>query len=212
MDNDKISELLKELDLIIKSIPPKPERKDTVSAMGLLISNDRKKVQPSQYSYEDARELVKQGKYSEAIICLEGFLESNPHHGLSYNDLGVLYLNEGNKEKALSYLKESVVIDPANITARKNLGDIYLNIGDLGEGLKIYMKIIEENPDDMESLLKLGEVCEKFDRLEGAKLFYKKALKVQPENNLVKERLKIISDRMVSKKTRKKTKRNKKKK
>ncbi|MEQ8223495.1 MAG: tetratricopeptide repeat protein [Candidatus Eremiobacterota bacterium] len=208
-NNDKISDLLKELDNIIKSIPPKPEKKAITG--GLLITSDRKREKSSEYTYEQAMRLVKDGKYSEAIICLEGFLEANPGHGMACNDLGVLYLNEGNKEKALYYLKESVVHDPVNLTARKNLGDIYLNLGELEEGLQIYMKIIEEKPDDIEALIKLGEVCEKFERHEGAKLFYKKALKVQPENGTVKERLKILSEKNSSRRNRKKTKRNKKK-
>ncbi len=208
-NNDRISDLLQELDNIIKSIPPKPEKK-AISG-GLLITGDRKKEKSSEYTYEHAMRLVREWKYSEAINCLEGFLEGNPGHSMACNDLGVLYLNEGNKEKALYYLKESVVIDPANLTARKNLGDLYLNLGYLEEGLQIYMKVIEEKPDDIEALLKLGEVCEKFDRIEGAKLFYKKAMKAQPENNPVKERLKIVSEKKSSGKNRKKTKRNKKK-
>ncbi len=208
-NNDRISDLLQELDHIIKSIPPKPEKKAITG--GLLITGERNRDTSSEYTYENAMRLVREWKYSEAINCLEGFLEANPRHSMACNDLGVLYLNEGNKEKALYYLKESVVIEPKNLTARKNLGDLYLNLGDLGEGLKIYMKIIEENPDDIEALLKLGEVCEKFERSEGAKLFYKKALKIQPENNLIKERLKILSEKRELKKNRKKTKRNKKK-
>jgi len=208
-NNDRISDLLQELDNIIKSIPPKPEKKAITG--GLLITCDRKREKSSEYSYENAMKLVREGKYAEAIIYLEGFLEANPVHSMACNDIGVLYLNEGNKEKALLYLEESVVIDPANMTARKNLADLYLNLGTLGEGLKIYMKIIEENPDDMEALLKLGEVCEKFGRTEGAKLFYKKALKLQPENNLIKERLKILAGKRELKKNRKKPKRNKKK-
>jgi tetratricopeptide (TPR) repeat protein len=108
---------------------------------------------------DEARELMGQAKYAEALQVLDGHLAKNPQdaearftRGLvlvklnrsddavkvfsaltrdypqlpePYNNLAVLYAQQGNYEKARDALEAALATHPSYPTAHENLGDIY---------------------------------------------------------------------------------------
>jgi tetratricopeptide (TPR) repeat protein len=108
---------------------------------------------------DDARALMGQAKYAEALQLLDGHLSKNPQdaearftRGLvlvklnrgdeavkvfsaltrdypqlpePYNNLAVLYAQQGNYEKARDALEAALATHPSYPTAHENLGDIY---------------------------------------------------------------------------------------
>jgi glycosyltransferase involved in cell wall biosynthesis len=139
--------------------------------------------------YRQAQELIGGGRHEEGIGELERLLKIYPDFGLAHNDLGVLYFNQGEKEKAVEHYEHAARVDPLNGTFQKNLADIYfVEVGRTEEALQIYLKLLENNPTDIELLLIMGQICESMDKRKDARLFYTKILEVEPWNKVARKK------------------------
>jgi len=127
--------------------------------------------------------LINEGKHEKATIALEELITLYPKFALAYNDLGVLYFNKGEKEKALSYYEKAVQLQPENITYQKNLADFYyVELGRIEDALKLYNKALYINSKDIETLLIIGHICVSLKKFDDAKAFYNKVLDIDPLN------------------------------
>jgi len=126
----------------------------------------------------------------ELIEDLQRLIESYPEFALAYNDLGVLYYSSGNKEKALKCYERAVQLDPGNSNFSKNLADFYVvEMGKVEEALQIYVEILKLNPQDIETLLITGHICVALDNFEDAKVFYRRVLELEPQNEAAQSNL-----------------------
>jgi tetratricopeptide (TPR) repeat protein len=133
--------------------------------------------------YEEIQQSMDSGSKREAIGGLRMLLAVYPDYALAHNDLGVLYYNEGEKEKALLHYEQAARLEPENVTFQKNLADFYcVEAGDLEEALKIYLKVLKGNPTDVETLVTIGDVCVSLGKSEDARVFYNRVLELEPWN------------------------------
>ena len=140
--------------------------------------------------YEDIQKLINNDKPKEAIGALEMFLAIHPNYSLAHNDLGVLYFNQGHKEKAVECYERAAQLDPYNVNFQKNLADFYyVEAGRMGEALQIYVKLLDANPTDIEILLILGQICVSLKKTDDARVFFNKVLELEPWNMDARERL-----------------------
>jgi len=140
--------------------------------------------------YREAQELIKRNREKDAVAILEKLAASYPDHALAQNDLGVLYFNEGNKEKALQHYEKASRLEPLNSLFQKNLADFYyVVLGHTKEALEIYLKILEINPTDVETLLIMGHICVFLKKFDDAKVFYNRTLELEPWNADAREKL-----------------------
>jgi GT2 family glycosyltransferase/Tfp pilus assembly protein PilF/SAM-dependent methyltransferase len=143
--------------------------------------------------YLKIQEMMPSLKPEKAIGQLEKLVESFPDFALAHNDLGVLYYNTGDKERALLCYQKAMDIEPENITFQKNLADfLYVVSGQIEEALQIYVDILSVHPEDVETLLITGHICVALKRIEDASNFYKRVLELQPGNEDAKETLEAL--------------------
>ena len=92
---------------------------------------------------------------------------------MAYNDLGVLYYNARNKEKAHQFYEKAVQLDPNNMVFSKESGRFFTTLKWVGSRtpLRIYVKILEVNPEDVETLLITGHICVALHKFEDARVF-----------------------------------------
>ena len=69
--------------------------------------------------------LAEQKKSDEAIAVFSGLTQDYPELPEPYNNLAVLYANQGQYEKARSALEMAIRTHPSYATAHENLGDVY---------------------------------------------------------------------------------------
>lgn len=69
--------------------------------------------------------LAEQSKRDEAIRIFTTITEEHPELPEPYNNLAVLYADQGNYEKARNALERAIKTHPSYATAHENLGDIY---------------------------------------------------------------------------------------
>ena len=160
-----------------------------------LRSMDR----PTQGNFlkEAADEFIQHGEKLFSYNDFEGAessfrraLELHNNMPQAFNDLGVLYTQTGDNEKALRHYEAAVNIQPENATFIKNLADFYYVVNkDTQKALELYIKGLTVNPDDIEILLTLGKLFIENRQLESAMDFYKRVLGIDPQNS---DALKII--------------------
>ncbi len=131
--------------------------------------------------YTEVGKVMADGNPKEAIGALEMFLAIWPDYGLAHNDLGVLYFNEGEKEKALGHYEQAARLETENTTFQKNLADFYyVEAGRVEEAMGLYIKVLAANPLDTELLLILGGICASLEKTDNAKFFYGRVLELEP--------------------------------
>lgn len=73
-------------------------------------------------------------------------LKLNPEHIGAYNNLALIYLQEGNNEEAVRILNEGIDKGRLHPVFYHNLGNAYLTLGDDDRALQAYNKAIEIDP------------------------------------------------------------------
>lgn len=140
--------------------------------------------------YQDVQKMLNSGEENEAVSALERLLKAYPDYAIAHNDLGVLCYNRNNKEEALHHYEKAVQLEPNNDIFQKNLGDFYyVESGRMEEALGIYLKILTANPTDIETLLIMGHICVSLKKIGDAKVFYNRALELEPWNVDARENL-----------------------
>lgn len=103
------------------------------------------------------------------------------HPSLHYQ-LGTIYYDQGDTEKAISYFKRAITSDPQNSQASYNLGAIFYSRGRVDEAILYYQKALDGNPNDVDCLFNLGIAYKKNGQLIDAVTCYQKAITIEPDD------------------------------
>ena len=96
---------------------------------------------PSVTDFAEARRLMQQGKFDDAIANLESIQSANPHaNGLDL-ELGTAYYKKSDFPKAIEYLKKASVADPRNGEATQLLGLSYYLGGHPADAIPLLEKV-----------------------------------------------------------------------
>ena len=160
-------------------------------------------MKSSQKMYQEIQPLIENGWYDAALNAYEKLLEVHPEFAMAHNDLGVLYFNQGAKDKALMHYEKAVEFQAENITFLKNLADFYYaELGRIEDALRLYVRVLNSQPEDVEVLLITGHICVALQKFEDAKDFYHRVLEIEPWNADARQNLdklsKVISGSDVS--------------
>jgi len=114
--------------------------------------------------YKQAKELVDEQHYAQAIPLLEQSIEQKGEYADALNLLGFSNRKLGNMNKAMTYYTKALNKEPEHLGANEYMGELYLELNDL--------------PKAEERLAVLKTACgncEEFDDLDGQIKDYKKA-------------------------------------
>jgi tetratricopeptide (TPR) repeat protein len=136
-----------------------------------------------QEMYQQAQALRETSDVQAVIDALENLLKTYPDFALAHNDLGVLYYNAGDKQKALKHYESAVQLETSNIIFKKNLADYYyVEQNRVEDALKLYTDVLATNPKDVETLIITGHICVALHQFDDAKVFYSRILEIEPWN------------------------------
>ena len=140
----------------IKSFPSKnPEEKRGLFLLGVHYMRNKKRELANHYFT---------------------LLEKDPNFiwkSLLFNNLGMLSLQEKDREKAMVYFEKAVASEPMIAAPRVNLGSLYLQSKSYTDAQSLFKKAIEIDGDFEDAVLGLGVCLEaqgKFD--EAHKVYY----------------------------------------
>lgn len=159
---------------------------DRIAAQGAVADADT----DPDVVYQRCQELVNRGQVAQALAGLESLTVAYPDFALAYNDLGVLYYQQGDTLRCLQSYEKAVSMDPDNANFRKNLADFYLaEQGQVERALELYLSVLTDNPEDVDSLMVAGHICASLGKADSARTFYDRVMDVEPWNLEASERL-----------------------
>ena len=102
---------------------------------------------------------LQMNKPDEALPLLEKVIAQVPENGMAHRDLGVLYADRGENEKAISELEKAIHIRPGDVNAHYRLARVYRAMGRKDEANAEFKKVTGLNKAEDERLLKvMGQV------------------------------------------------------
>jgi tetratricopeptide (TPR) repeat protein len=102
---------------------------------------------------------LQMNKPDEALPLLEKVIAQVPENGMAHRDLGVLYADRGENEKAISELERAIHIRPGDVNAHYRLARVYRAMGRKDEANAEFKKVTGLNKAEDERLLKvMGQV------------------------------------------------------
>ena len=122
------------------------------------------KPKDPQYQFLKGVILTEQKKDAQAIQIFQSLTEQYPELPEPYNNLAVLYAQQGHYDKARAALDMAIRTNPSYATAQANLGDIYAKLAS-----QAYQKALQLAPDENASAkVKLNLIRELFEQGKGA--------------------------------------------
>ncbi|ACS98848.1 tetratricopeptide repeat protein [Paenibacillus sp. JDR-2] len=88
------------------------------------------KAREGMVEHDQARKLLEEGKFTEAVRILEKIIEEQPEFLAARNNLALAYYYMGMFDKAMATIREALELEPGNLHALCNLGIFYQHAGD----------------------------------------------------------------------------------
>jgi len=104
------------------------------------------------------------------------------NNDVAENNLGIVFLQQGKVDEAISLLQSAVDLRPDNSPAHENLAKALLQKGQVADALIHYRKILELQPDNIEVHNIVGTVLTQQGRVGEGIEEWQKVLAIQPDN------------------------------
>jgi len=104
------------------------------------------------------------------------------NNDVALNNLGIIFLDKGQLDEAISKLEAAVDLRPENAPAHDNLAKALLRKGQMSEAMVHYRKFLELEPSNVEARNTLGTALIQQGHIREAIDQWQEALTVQPEN------------------------------
>ena len=104
------------------------------------LQNPQKLNDQVQVSFYDAVAAMQQKNWDQAEIALKQLAEKNPKLSGVYLNLGIVYRNKGDTEKAAAEFNRAITANPKNLDAYNQLAVLKREAGDFAAAESLYQK------------------------------------------------------------------------
>ncbi|HZD30152.1 MAG TPA: tetratricopeptide repeat protein, partial [Candidatus Angelobacter sp.] len=118
----------------------KPNSAPVTSAADLRVPNDARKA------FHKGMEAWDQTDYAKAAACFEKAVALFPEYDAAYNNLGVMYFQLNQPEKARAVFEHSVALNDKNADADRNLARILIHEGNYARAEELLKKSLIVEP------------------------------------------------------------------
>ena len=122
------------------------------------------------------------GVYESQETLWTDTLAKNPNCWVGQYNLGIVFLQKGQVDKALEDFQNAVEINPNYLEAHSNLGLALLQEGQMDEAVAHFKKASEIAPNSLTTHYNLGVALFKNGELDEAVAQYRKALEINPNS------------------------------
>lgn len=137
-------------------------------------------IQAQSY-FDIANQLTDATDWDNAIIHFCRAIELEPDWAEAYNNLGLVFKNIEQLDKAEAFLRKAIEKDPDCINAYYNLGFVYKKSGYLTDAEYCFRRVIELEPDNPNNYNNLGVILARLFRLDEAEQCYHRAIELKPD-------------------------------
>lgn len=142
-------------------------------------------------SFSLAAALEQSGQFDRAVELFEFIIKHRPDHAPSLNYLGYMLIDKGIKlDYARQLIEKALQVSPDNGAYIDSYGWLMYRMGEYRKALEQLTLAYKYINDDPVVLHHLGDIYEALDELDQARIYWKKALELDPNNEALKEKLK----------------------
>ncbi len=136
-------------------------------------------------SYEAALSAMRAGKTAQAEKALQQLTTEYPNYSGPQANLGILYFQQNELEKAKAAFQASLKINPKNVVSLNHLGIISRGAGEFEQARTYYEKALQIDPDYAYAHLNFGILLELYmGKLPEALEHYQQYQKLTPEEDV----------------------------
>jgi GT2 family glycosyltransferase/tetratricopeptide (TPR) repeat protein len=133
--------------------------------------------------FELTRQQIAPDHKEAATWILERICEESSGHARAHHELGLLYFEQNEPDRAQRHLEQAVSIDPKEPMFAKDLGDFFHVVRkDARSALENYMSVLHSRPNDSDTLLKTGHLYMASQQFGMAKECYSRLLAIEPDH------------------------------
>ena len=168
-------------------------------AQAIQVYQDLLKLAPE---YADASHLMgealyRQGRYNEALACLNRAIASSPHH-FFLNTRGMIFLELGYLTEAEQDIRRAIKAVPDYLEAHINLSNVYRQKGNFKNATRYSELAVKLNPQSAAAWNAVGAVQMESQKLEDALISFDRALALAPQTlATIKNKAKISTNFML---------------
>lgn len=132
--------------------------------------------------FDEANEYLKRKELDKARALLEELLHEEPEHTDALYNLGMIYTEQGNPEKAVKTLSKLVELGRDSSNVYVALGYAYSRMRNPNKAKELFLSALELEPDNPYALRNLGAIYGKEADYGRAIQHLEKAFKVNPKD------------------------------
>lgn len=122
-----------------------------------------------------------QKRFEEALAQLNKIVESGLYNFGTYQNLGAIYLDMKDEEKAEEAWRKGLELNPKSSGLLYNLGLLYLRKSQLHKAKELFQKAIQYDPDFYQTYYSLGYIFGEEGQIDLAIKTYKKYIQFDPK-------------------------------
>lgn len=141
----------------------------------------------SDFVYDNSKKVIGPDGYRESSKFIEALLiqlKRDPQNPLLFNNIAFEYYKARNFEKALTYYKKALAINPKMGTCYNNMALVYFQQNKMDMAIEMFKKCIEVNPTFVQAYSSLGLIYHRQGETKKAKVNLNKALTLNNEKLL----------------------------
>lgn len=154
---------------------------DQSSLEGKKLGNPKEKIvifnQLSQ-----AKEMMLEDKYDEAVALINGIIEADPDVVDAYFTLGNLYFKKREFRNALDSFFRVLERRPSDAFNVINIANAYMGLGEIDEAEKFLLGVIDVIPPDSQLYYLLGNIKNLKGEYDEAIKYYEECLRLNPSS------------------------------
>ena len=139
---------------------------------------------------------MKEGRYREAERICSAMLELEPVNAAALHYSGILAHHRGDKERALTLIRESLERSPHQPDWYSNLGIVLQANGQFEAAIEAFRRAIALNSEHANAHNNLGVLHKLYGRYEEAEQSYRSAIALNPDHPDVYHNLAVVLDHM----------------
>jgi tetratricopeptide (TPR) repeat protein/2-polyprenyl-3-methyl-5-hydroxy-6-metoxy-1,4-benzoquinol methylase len=177
-----IEQKIQEMKLNQKKIKKEKKNGDQLIFASKNKGTQNGPASPSEQEINALFSHYNSGQFDLVKISAELLIKEYPKHPLAWKFLGIVLMEIGRPEEALTTMQQVTLLDPKDPEGFNNLGVLLKKLGRYSEAETSCRQAIALKPDFAEANSNLGYILINLDRLEEAVGSLHRALEIKPEN------------------------------
>jgi tetratricopeptide (TPR) repeat protein len=132
--------------------------------------------------FDKANEYLKRKELKEAQAVLEELLQEEPNNGDALYNLGMIYTELGQPEKAVETLQGCIDSGQDNANVYVALGYAHSKLGNQNKARELFLSALEIEPDNPYALRNIGALYGKEANYESAIRYFERSLSFNPSD------------------------------